>query len=364
MYRLYTLLIFTSQPGKLIKLDAGEVRGLSSLTWDHVSLGSARKQCDGFVTRRKMTGVSSTRSMSLMSSAASGYVDADTSSASDLIVLDVRCINGEGCMVTLSGSTLGWEVYLAVSKQLPPKKGGRIILHRFDSRIILHQTLHGQGIVGKAATLSCTYVPTNLYAAWCCITGLPVPEKELALEGVTRVEGIKEIQHLQHQLPKSLEHLTFDDHFNQSLKQLALPEGLKSLTFGNGFDQSLDQVTLPKKLQTLTFGSQFNHSLEQVTLPNSLQTLTFGFHFNQSLEQVTLPDSLQSMTFFQQELATGYSAQQSSVFDIWGLFLSKFGTCCPAKQSSEFDIWQRFRSEFGKGDPAQQSSDFDIRPRL
>ena len=92
--------------------------------------------------------------------------------------------------MTLSGSTLGLEVYLAVSENLPQKKGGKNILYHIDSRVTLHQTLNDQGISGKTATFSCAYVPTNLYAAWRCIIGLPEPEKELALEGVTRVEDI------------------------------------------------------------------------------------------------------------------------------------------------------------------------------
>ena len=66
----------------------------------------------------------------------------DPSSVSDSIDLHVLCINGEGCMLTLRGSTLGLEVSLAVSKQLPPKKGGKIILHHIDFPVVLDQTLY------------------------------------------------------------------------------------------------------------------------------------------------------------------------------------------------------------------------------
>ena len=205
---------------------------------------------------------------STASSSAAGYVDAN--SATDLIDLHVLCFNGEGCMVTLRGSSLGLEAHLAISKQLPPKEGAKIILYHVDSRVMLHQTLNDQGIIGKAATLSCTYVPTNLCAAWRCIMELPGPEADLSLEGITRVEGIEKRHSLQHQFPKTLTHMALS----------------------NSFNEKLEQVTLPSSLQTLTFGECFNQSLELVTLPNSLQTLTFGYRFDQSLEQVTLPNSL------------------------------------------------------------------------
>ena len=102
----------------------------------------------------------------------------------------------------------GLEVYRMVSKQLPRKKGARLSLYHLDSPLILHKELQSQGIVGKAATLSCTYVPTDLYAAWRAVQGLPVSQRELALEGVTRIAGAETKEHLHH-LPESLEHLTF-----------------------------------------------------------------------------------------------------------------------------------------------------------
>ena len=117
--------------------------------------------------------------------------------------------------------------------------------------------------------------------------------------GVTRVEGIEQIRHLQHQLPNGLEHLIFGHDFNQSLEQVTLLSRLRTLTFGVCFNQSLERVNLPQGLQTLTFGyhSNRNRRLEQVNLPNSLQTLKFGDRFNQSLEPVTMPNSLRMLTF-------------------------------------------------------------------
>ena len=108
-----------------------------------------------------------------------------------------------------------------VSQQVPAKKGRRLMIHHADSPLNLQQTLKEQGIVGEIATLSCTFVPTDLRAAWLIIQGLPVLSGEL-LEGVTRIEGIEVWK--------------------------PLPENLESLTFGRRFDQSLEGVTLPKGL--------------------------------------------------------------------------------------------------------------------
>ena len=118
---------------------------------------------------------------------ASGYVE--PSRNSDLIDLSVQCLNGEGCVLKLSRSCTGLEVYRKVSARLPPKKGGKLKLLHLDSPVTLHQTLQEQGIVGEAAALSCTYVPTDLYAAWCAVQELPFSTGDLAMQGVTRIEG-------------------------------------------------------------------------------------------------------------------------------------------------------------------------------
>eukprot|EP00435_Cladocopium_sp_Y103_P073244 s689_g42.t3 len=224
------------------------------------------------------------------------------------------------------------RIYLKLSgwmllKHLPPKKGGKVTLHHLDAPLVLQKTLREQGIVGKAATLSCTYIPTDVYAAWCSIRkqGSPLPEAEFDLEGVTQLAGITTTKHLHH-LPDSLESLTFHCGFNESLEGVSLPNNLQSLTlgsfnrsmrgvnlpsnlksldFGNHFDQSLEGVTLPSSLQSLTFGNAFNQSLEGVTLPCSLESLTLGDWFNQNVEKVSLPSSLQSLNlggYFNQSL--------------------------------------------------------------
>ena len=142
-----------------------------------------------------------------------------------------------------------------------------------------------------------TYIPTNVYTAWRYVCGLPNCEKEFALEGVTHLEGATHGNYLQH-LPRSIEHITFGDDFDQRLERVTLPSDLRTLSLGHCFDQSLERVTLPSSLQSLSFGDDFNQSLERVTLPSSLQSLSFGRDFNQSLERVTLPSSLQSFSQF------------------------------------------------------------------
>ena len=121
-------------------------------------------------------------------SSAGGYVE--TSAGSDLIDLDVVCLSGEGCVLQVSSSSLGREVRQMVSERLEAKKGARPALHHLAAPLVLHQTLQEQGIEG-AATLSCTYVPTDLYTAWSFVRGQGPQGSHFsasdgdALEGVT-----------------------------------------------------------------------------------------------------------------------------------------------------------------------------------
>ena len=78
------------------------------------------------------------------------------SSDSDLIDLYVLRLNGEGFILKLSSCSLGREAHRLVSKQLQPKKGEQLTLQYLGAQLMLHQTLQEQGIVSKAATLSCT----------------------------------------------------------------------------------------------------------------------------------------------------------------------------------------------------------------
>ena len=336
----------------------------------------------------KPGGPEQKRSMS--KSDAGGYVE--PSRGSDLIDLFVQCLNGDGCMLKLSGSCTGLEVYRMVSKQLPQKKGAQITLHHLDLSLILHKELHAQGIIGKAATLSCTFVPTDLYAAWCTVQGLPVSQGELALAGVTRIEGSNLTKYLHH-LPESLEHLTFGSEFNHSLEGVTLPSSLQTLTFGTLFRQRLEGVTLPSSLQSLTFVlTHLNQSVDRsdlaqqsakldlwlwhltkawterlcqavckawplvghfnqrigpgVTLPSSLcKALPLASHFNQILFGVTLPSSLQSLTFVHCDLnqKRGQLRPCPAICKAWPLamaFNQRLGPNDFAKQSAKLDLWR------------------------
>lgn len=186
------------------------------------------------------------------------------------IVLQVLCLTGEGLTLEVRHSTLGQEVYRMVAQRLPCKPGAGFLLYHLESKLVLHQTLEEQGIVGEA-TVSCTRVPTNLFDASGYIVGRMSSENGSVLEGVTRLECGPE-----HwcSLPETLESLTFSDEFNRSLEQLLLPSSLQRLNFGNSFNQSLEHVIFPKNLQSLTFGMSFDQSLERVGLPSGLQSLT------------------------------------------------------------------------------------------
>jgi len=53
-------------------------------------------------------------------------VPAKLGSESDAVDLQVLCLNGAGCRLECSALSMGWEVCRMVSKQLPPKKGGKL----------------------------------------------------------------------------------------------------------------------------------------------------------------------------------------------------------------------------------------------
>ena len=187
-----------------------------------------------------------------MSRAQHGYVD--PSSADKVAVdetgevdLQVLCLTGEGVTECVPCSMLGYDLRRLVSEKLPCKPGAKLAVYNGNAKVTLNQTLGEQGIVGKSATLSCTYIPTNVYTAWCYVCGLPTCEREFVLEGVTKIEGATSGEYLRH-LPQSLATLTLCHSFNPSLEQVTLPSSLQSLSFGHGFNQSLEQVTLPLSL--------------------------------------------------------------------------------------------------------------------
>lgn len=212
-----------------------------------------------------------------------------------MIDVSVRFLAGEVMELKIPGSSLGREVRRMVSERLPARPGAKLVLHHGFSKLMLHQSLQEQGIQGKTA-LSGTFCRTDLYAAWSLVLGRTDPEVELALEGVTRIEGAQNGACL-HNLPHGLQSLTLGAHFNESLEHVTLPTQLQSLTFGSDFNQPLQAVNLPRSLQSLTFRSDFNQDLKGVAFPSNLQSLTFGSDFNQKLQGVTLPRNLQNLAF-------------------------------------------------------------------
>jgi hypothetical protein len=113
-----------------------------------------------------------------------------------------------------------------------------------------------QGIPGPDATISCTYIPTDLHAAWCFIQGVQVLDGESALEGVTSLKVETDGAYLRN-LPHSLESLTFGAEFSHSLQTVNFPDF--------HFNNSLATLTLPSSVQKLIFGDEFNQSLTKVT---------------------------------------------------------------------------------------------------
>ena len=176
-------------------------------------------------------------------SSVDGYVGSAGSELVDLIDLHVLCLNGEGCSLSLSPSTLGLEVRTMVSEQLPKKKGAKLVLYHLASPLMLQQTLQEQGIEGKTARLSCTYVPTDLYAAWRYLQGFQVPEPHLVLDGVTQIGGCTNVPSLS-SLPESLTSLTFGDDVQPKPWWSDLAEQLAKLDFRK-YVQPKSWLTLP-----------------------------------------------------------------------------------------------------------------------
>ena len=94
-----------------------------------------------------------------MSTMFAGYIAPSQEEA--LMVLQVLCLTGEGLTFKIPGSTLGRDVHKIVSEQLPCKPGARLSMHLGSTRLMLHVPIQDQ--CTGPATLSCTYVLTNLY---------------------------------------------------------------------------------------------------------------------------------------------------------------------------------------------------------
>eukprot|EP00913_Durusdinium_trenchii_P000656 g609.t1 len=222
-----------------------------------------------------------------------------------------------------------------ISDRLSPREGAHMYILCSGQKLDLWKALKLQDL----QHLSYVFVPLNLIDAWRFLHGLPVPDEEHVLEGVTRIEGLDSLEQLRAlpstlreatlasdfdqslesvSLPDQLQLLRFGNEFNQSLQRWKFPEELQKLVMGNDFNQTLEQVSLPQRLQVLElgddfdqslqkFGSAFDQSLDHFNWPSGLKKLDLGFAFNRSLEKVLWPESLQNLIFghcFNQKLTT------------------------------------------------------------
>ena len=153
--------------------------------------------------------------------------DKGAADETDEVELQVLCLNGEGVTLSASRSMLGSDLRRLVSDKLPSKPGTKLVVHHANGKLTLDENLEEQGMVGKSASLSCTYVPTNVYAAWQYFCGFPNDEKEFALEGVAHLEEATNGEYIRH-LPSSLVRLSFGHQFSQSLERVTLPSSLQS----------------------------------------------------------------------------------------------------------------------------------------
>ena len=106
-----------------------------------------------------------------------------------LVELHICGLSGEELMYTKPpAATLGWEVRQMVAERLPSKPGTRFLLHHGIWQLVLEKTLQEQGIV-EEATLTYTFCPRNLHAAWSFIQEQASRDDAFALDGVTCIKG-------------------------------------------------------------------------------------------------------------------------------------------------------------------------------
>ena len=167
-----------------------------------------------------------------MSGGQHGYLDPSSTDKgaadeTDEVNLEALCLTGEGVTLSVPRSMNGHHLCRLVSEKLPCKPGARLVVHHVNAKLTLNQTLGEQGIAGNSATLSCTYIPTNVYAAWCYVHGLTTCERDLVLGGVTELDGAVPGEYLHH-LPQSLARLSFGQTFNKGLERVTFPSILQS----------------------------------------------------------------------------------------------------------------------------------------
>ena len=197
----------------------------------------------------------------------------------------LQVVGLDGSSLELCGPTTGLELRKRLREAFPLKKGAALALYAGPER-------KSWDLILEPQLLSCVYLKADVHAAWRFLQGLAVPQEDIALEGVTQIEGLEFEEQLV-DLPNTVEVLSFRRGYNQSIT-VELPDSLQELTFGYHFNKPLG-VTLPDQLLTLRFGDHFNESL--AALPRKLRSLTFGQHFNQRLDHLEMPSSLESLAF-------------------------------------------------------------------
>ena len=97
--------------------------------------------------------------------------------------------------------------------------------------------------------------------------------------------------------PDSLEHIYFNDEFNQSLDNVKFPKNLKVLLFGSKFNQNIDKMHIPESLEQLQFGDNFDQLIGNITFPNYLKKISFGKNFSHSLANAKFPNDIQLILY-------------------------------------------------------------------
>ena len=196
-----------------------------------------------------------------MSGSQHGYADPSTDKGAadetDEVDLQMLCLTGEGVTLSVPRSMLGYELRRLVSEKLPFKPGAKLAVHHANTMLALNQTLAEQGIVGKSAMLSCTYIPTNVYTAWCYVCGLPTSEREFALEGVTQLGGSDGWRVLTLSPPQPCKIDFWLQNFNQSLERVTLPSKSSKLEFWPGFQPKPGAGDLAIESSKLEFWPDF-----------------------------------------------------------------------------------------------------------
>lgn len=103
---------------------------------------------------------------------------------------------------------------------------------------------------------------------------------------------VNDLNQLRNDIPLYIKSIEFAYSFNQEITD-EIPNHIEHIFFNELFDQSIQNTILPPNLKTLDFGgSKFNDFIDN--FPNSLQTLELGFQFNKPIQQ--LPTNLKTLS--------------------------------------------------------------------